>query len=545
VYSTVIAGIIVVAVFSLIVPFNMDEFIHYHPLLCHYYPLNALNTFREHCRGYDLNLANTGVVVPLRSYAYSGSFPALYYFPLFVLWRSPLSARFLGLVFIAAQAGILARLFRHKFFFVLLGLLSFFPYVFQHLVDTGPVGFHITSIYLLAWFFERWVSSQRWRYPLLSAIVIFLGIWTKFAYFWLLPGIGILFLLALVQYYEKVRAANAWRLLMLQYVISALLLLGLVTIILLSTTPENPLDRPYLQQLLNSESYSFSEMMRGAWLRSPVLSVLGNPLQATQRVFVVASANYFTLIYSMLLYGSIPLTLLILSLKKSAPPMQIFKPAMLFLSFVLTVITIAHTRDAGAMHHAVLAFPFLVLSAFATIDALRTSTFDHILLRKLGIRAGLLFVVLNAVFFVMFPFQTRGFADDPSKLALHATLNDRALAKNYIYVVTDWGMYYYQGLFGDKNQSVLYFEPLREPFHVAELQALAHKQGRKLLFMYKGQETVSDIGLIRSLVYTEPCYALRPKAQWQAILEPGVESACSQTVKHAVDHQKLLANILW
>ena len=60
--------IVIAVVFSRYVPINMDEFVQYHPLLCHFYPLNTLNIYREPCGLYDLDLLGTGLVLPLRAF---------------------------------------------------------------------------------------------------------------------------------------------------------------------------------------------------------------------------------------------------------------------------------------------------------------------------------------------------------------------------------------------------------------------------------------------------------------------------------------------
>lgn len=145
-------------------PYNMDEFCHYHPIISRHYKYNVLNTFRENCRGYDLSFLNTGLVLPLRAYAYEGSSSSLYYYPLFLIWKDPRSARFLGLLFLLVQSLLLARIFNQRYEYTLLFLLCFFPYFFQHLVDTGPINFTTTSIFLLYWLMIKWLDTFKFKY---------------------------------------------------------------------------------------------------------------------------------------------------------------------------------------------------------------------------------------------------------------------------------------------------------------------------------------------------------------------------------------------
>ena len=123
-------------IFSAHVPFSMDEFIQYHALSCLYYPSNNLNTFRESCSVHSLAVFSD-CYWPLRSFDYVGSLPGLIYFPLFYLWPSLYSARFLGLLFLMLQAFCLNRIFKVHFLVAFIGLLTFMPYAFQHVVDTG------------------------------------------------------------------------------------------------------------------------------------------------------------------------------------------------------------------------------------------------------------------------------------------------------------------------------------------------------------------------------------------------------------------------
>ncbi len=97
-------GALVVMLISQAAPYCMDEFLQYNEIIYGHYPANNLNSFNEAADLYDLNLYNTGLILPLRCYYYMGVLPALYYYPLFLVWQDPLSARFLGIVFIFLQA---------------------------------------------------------------------------------------------------------------------------------------------------------------------------------------------------------------------------------------------------------------------------------------------------------------------------------------------------------------------------------------------------------------------------------------------------------
>ena len=121
--SILLIGIVISVIFSQFVPFHMDEFTHYRQILCFHYKYNSLNTFRGGCYEFDLNFLNTGVFLPLRSTAYMGSLHSILYYPLFLVWKSPISARFLGIVFLLIQALILSKIFNIRIGYIFLGLI--------------------------------------------------------------------------------------------------------------------------------------------------------------------------------------------------------------------------------------------------------------------------------------------------------------------------------------------------------------------------------------------------------------------------------------
>lgn len=495
-----------------IAPYNMDEFCHYHSIISRHYKYNVLNTFRENCRGYDLNFLNTGLSLPLRAYAYEGSFSSLCYYPLFLIWRSPKSARFWGLLFLLVQSLLLGRIFNFKYEYILLFLLAFFPYFFQHLVDTGPIFFTTTSIFLLYWLMKKWLDGLQLKYPLIMALIVFLGIWAKLTYFWLLPGIGILFLISVL---ERKELPEGWKKkIPLQILGSTLLLLVLLSFIFLSTDPQDSSRFPYIEQITSSQSLSLKQLFQLNFIKERgVVKALFNPFEATQRIFVVKKPNLMTKFYSGFIFLFVPACLLLLRIDW----FKRIKSSLFYLAFMVAFVITLLTQRAWAMHHTVLCFPFLILSIFATIDLLRKyhpKKFP-IIVSALFI----IFVILNSYFFITFPKQEIRLHDDWSKMKIHEILQDRQLAKEYFYVVVDWGMYYYQGLYGPDFQSVLYIEPLNNQNQIDALKKLSEKHKRKLLFVYRNDTSSSNLGLIRKSFHLR-AYGETSKNQiWRIMLE--------------------------
>lgn len=94
-------GVLALAVLSpRVLPYNMDEFVHYHALGCATAPLGeGLPSFRDGCGLYDLRLPFTRTWLPLRSYYYIGSLPSAVFAPLWRLLGDPVAARLQGGLF--------------------------------------------------------------------------------------------------------------------------------------------------------------------------------------------------------------------------------------------------------------------------------------------------------------------------------------------------------------------------------------------------------------------------------------------------------------
>ena len=518
-------GAIAVIVFSNFVPYNMDEFSMYHVLSCHYYKYNLLNEVQEGCKYYDLNFLNTGLILPMREYHYMGSFTSIYYYPIFLLWKSPISARFMGIIFLMIQALILSQIFNIGFEYIFLGLAVFFQYFFQHISDTGVVGFQITSVFLIYYLAIKWFENTKIRYPSLIAIVIFLGIWTKLTFFWFLPAIGIIFTMLLFENRRCVFTRKNIKKFLIQLGLLSVLLLALFCLLFLSTAPTN-YNKPYLGQLFSGSGFRpLSKIFSAEISNIEVFRSFVNPMRTTERigyansVDFVGKPDFFTYLFDVFLYLSVPLLWLsAFFLVKSKK--EIWKSLILYLCFIITGFLILMTQSASVMHHAILSFPFLILSILTIINGLKESS-KKITTRRILIGWCLLFIVLNAQFFTSFIKQTVELNKekqlDFSRNHLNKILNDEYLSKNYFYVVVDWGMYYYQALYGKKSQSVLYIPYIDEEQKVERLREMSKEHNRKLLFIYFS--ATNSVDHIKKSFSVQPCNLNEEEAKWKILLE--------------------------
>jgi len=523
-WNVIVLGIFAIAFvvgFSMVVPYNMDEFLFYDAIICHLYPGNNLHGW---CDPFQLNVLNSGIILPLRSFDYVGSFPALYFLPIVLLWSSPLAARLLGMVFLVAGGFIAARIFSFRPRNVVLGLMLIFPYLFQHLVDTGPVGLQIFSVFLLYVLLDRWCAKQQWYIAVIIALLTFVNIWTKPSFFWFGPGLILFLLIHVVRNWVALRAPGRRSRFVLQGIVSLAVLALFMSILLLSTAADDPTVRPFLQQLMLSQSYSLREMVQGDWIGwSPSWYAFLHPLEATQRVYEVMSAPTLSRIFCIIHYLFVPFFLFVLFLKGLSYRVLIL-PAVLYVSFLVTIMMIVRTYESWAMHHAILSYPFLILAALATLRIVLT----HAVSSRFWLRAilfvwGTAFVVVNLFLYALFPTQTYNFHNTPQKHMVQRIINTGSIPDRTMVLTLDWGMYYYSGLFGSPNKSVLFEWGLDDPQRVEYLQNLARENNRKIVLLYAPADTSVNAPLLRWMMQLESCAATPLDADWVMLAEPDDE----------------------
>lgn len=503
---------LVAYVFSKFVPYNMDEFIQYHAIICHHYPGNMLNIFRESCKAYDLDLLGTGFVLPLRVYAYVGSFSALYYYPLFLLWKSPLSARFLGLVFLLIQGHFLGKVFKINTVVVFFGLLAFFPYFFQHIVDQGPIAFQCTSLIIIYYLIHNWLKTLKVKYPLLIGFFVFCGVWHKLTFLWLFPGILLIFLIGFYENKNYLLQKENVQKFLIQFLIGFFTMLALLSFILLSSNPYDPNDK-YLRVITSSQHHNLQGVLDVIARKWGVVACLINPMLTVQRIYFVRDPDLLTYFYDFFIYFSALLIALLFYLFVKGSRGETLRIIFLYFAFPLTLFFIIRTKQAVYMHHAILAFPFLIIATMHAIKLLR----NHF--KVFAAQWFLIFLALNSFFF--FTFTTKNVlhpSDHPSQEVIHKILSSPSLAKKYFYIIVDWGMYYYQGLYGPKWQSVLYLEPFLDHFAVNGVKNHVNVYGRKPLFVYNSIQSVSNIDLIRSEFNVSTCPAVKSDG-WQILID--------------------------
>lgn len=526
----VVVGLCLFAFFAIAerAPVNMDEFSHYHPLICHFFPNNSLNTFREACGYYDLVLPFFSEALPLRSYGYSGVTPSLIYLPLYLLWSSPESLRMLGFVFLLVQAGAVGRIIKQKFVFVAPALALFFPLVYQNMIDTGIVALYGVGILYSILFINKWFEKFRFRYILGLALVLFLSLYTRLSFVFGVPALVLYFLALVIKNFKTVK--HKLKKILPQLAWSGTILMALIGFYFLSTTATDPPYHPLVRQVFRFPGRSLSELVNPqTYLDAELFDRFVNPLEAVSRNYELAEPGVLEIIYSVILFG-VPVTVFLtqfvrgwLAQKKlNWKILQLVnkRSALFFALFLVTAWFLFRSTGATHTHHAVLSYPFLVLAwGFLWPD----------LASKLGRVPRLLVLALLALF-NLFYFATYVnnpvlVHDDASKVTVNKILNNDYLAQNYIYAVADWGLYYYQGLYGDKEQAVIYLEgefEKPETYQALALQALA--TGREHLYLVNKKEPTLAV-LQQKLPELTECSLTKDSPVWGIFLRPDANQA--------------------
>ena len=200
--------------------------------------------------------------------------------------------------------------------------------------------------------------------------------------------------------------------------------------------------------------------------------------------------------------------------------------------FLITFVAIYLTPAARLVHHAVMTISFLLISASYLLSHVQEEKALYPLqfkfYKKIGIVWLVFFVLINLSLFITFTSQSIRPINDPSLKNINRVLSDEQLAKDYFYVAIDWGIYYYQGLYGPKEQSVLYIEPLKTEKQISTLQALADENGRKLLFVMMRDpnfvitlpEESSDRTMVQKKLGLVECKIIDKNSPWTIWLEP-------------------------
>jgi hypothetical protein len=456
--------LVVVALFSpRVLPYNMDEFVHYHALGCATAPLGEdLPSFRDGCGLYDLRLPFTQTWLPLRSYYYIGSVPSAPFYPLWLLLDDPVAARVQGALFFFLSVLLATRLLGVSPLLVLLAGLVFPVFAVTFLSDQGPVGLSIVLLLAVLLAVRRSVvaggswSSVAWAS--LAGLACFLGLWVKLIFVWWLPAVA-LFAVAEARRHRGGISAARRRL-------RFALLAGTVALLVPTLVLLSSLD-------VDGRSYGAS-LSRGGLSAAP--AHLGAGAMRLSRYFTDASLfapRNVTLRPSALdvLPAGLSALLLVGALsRRDAGRREIAGWLLLGLVTFGLASTSAFTRWP---HHFVFPALFAVLAlarAFALMG------------RSARVVATGLVVVVWASLGLRWSSASYPRDSSPGKDQLLSFVREKGLDRETLQVHSSWGTYYVAQLFGDPERMVVFVKGIPDDRgQLREVACLAREHGRPVL----------------------------------------------------------------
>jgi hypothetical protein len=442
-------------------PYNMDEFVHYQPLGCTTAPLSErLGEFRESCHLYDLRLPLTERLLPLRSYLYIGSFPAVVFYPFWKVLQDPVAARVQGVLFLLLAGFLAARYLGVRPRSVALAGLVFPLVPACFLADEGPVGLSILLLLGALLLFRRAVTAVSTRAGVLpaslSGLALFLGLWTKLLFAWWVPAIV---LLGQRELRARGRRPRTFVLPLL-----ALALAALVPSLALLASTDNE-GRPYYASVTRARVSADADATASSGVR--LSRYLWDASRATARTLELPP--FPTDVLPALLAGG----LLVWGLR--ARPVLRPDVSLLLASFAATYALSLPSPFTQWPHHAVLAVVFLAMAVARVLDELPPRAFA-----AAGAAVGVVWLALV----LRLPRATPLLESSFEKDALLRFVRAQGLDRRTLQVHTSWGTYYIAQLFGDPTRAVVYLKALPDDERrLRETRRLADEIGRPLLLV--------------------------------------------------------------
>ncbi|HEV8254738.1 MAG TPA: hypothetical protein VGQ78_08285 [Vicinamibacteria bacterium] len=436
-----------------VIPYNMDEFVHYHALGCAAFPLSrTLNAYREGCGQYALRPPFSSTFLPLRSYLYIGSLPVVPFYPFWAALRDPVAARVQGMVFLAAASVLATRLLGVSLPAVALASAVLPLYPFAFLVDTGPVG--ISVVLLLGCLLAVRASLHSARpaaavsWAALAGFLAFLGLWVKLVFAWWLPAIA-----AFALARGRLRTAP---------ILAAVGTFALPAAWLLCA-----------HTLDGNRYYDMASLGRIS-ADPEAAAVVGSRLGT----FVLHGAAMIptTLAWPFIPLDVAPAVLAAAVIARGLADRATRGETALWSLCALGVFAIALSSGrADAVHHVVYAIVFAVLAMAA---ALARSP------RLWGIAAATVVAVYWCSLAARLPWTRPTPGTSFGKDRLLAFVRESGLDQRTVQLHASWGTYYIAHLFGHHDQVVLFskrFPDSEEMLHA--VRAFATSRGRRLLLV--------------------------------------------------------------
>jgi hypothetical protein len=445
------------------VPANMDEFNQAHALAC-LYPQSHLNTRSAFLEGCDAYLLDFGVFSYFRSYQYVGITSSLLYFPLWSVWRSPLSYYLLGLLFLLAFSLAVVKALGLGWKYALIPL-CYFPIAYSFIHDTGPVRLSLLSFPVIVLLLKRLLDdpavSHKLAYAVACATLMTLCVEDKPFYVYLLPTLALFAGASLAQAKPggELVAEVATRANRLPLLALAVVFLGGVGLLLFAGRTEG---RTYFEYL----STAATELPRARVAKRIVSFTLSFPMFG-HRVFEVdqpvriASAAATAAFAAWIAFAAWR--------DRAVRP----APLVLFaLSYIAGVVVFLVTRTTYHGHH----YVFLHVPALGLLLLVARANASRFALVLGSV------VVFNLGSVALLGATSIEPRSAPERAEIFRYLSRPDVARSNIVNFSSWGGYYQQALYGHDSQVVTWSRDRRRGrAAAAELHRLARQTSRKII----------------------------------------------------------------
>jgi hypothetical protein len=447
-----------------VVPYNMDEFVHYQALGCASAERSReLPPIRDGCGWFDLRLPFTTTPLPLRSYAYIGSLPSLPFYPFWRAIQDPVAARVQGAVFFLLWLWLAARLLRVGGPSIVTASLAFPVFLAAFVVDEGPVGLSalllVSALLLARRSLEAGSRRVEIAWAVLAGLVLFLGLWVKLVFAWWLPAFAAFAFVEVRRRSPSVAEASRRR---RSAILAGSAAVLLPTLVLLASTDRE--GRPYAAASrwsgVSAEPEAVGTVAAGL-ARYVVDASLVVPRNLALPSWPVTDAVPAVLAVALLGFGRWR------GRGRRGEVAGWTALAGLTLGFVASS---GHSRWP---HH--FAFPLLLL-----VFALALS------LEGLPPRGRLAAAAAVALFWgtlaVRLPSATGPVDASPDKDRLLAAVREEGLDRSTLQLHSSWGTYYIAQLFGDPERMVVYARrAVEDPERLRQVADVARGVGRPVL----------------------------------------------------------------
>ena len=447
-----------------VVPYNMDEFVHYHALGCatatH---ARELPSIRDGCGYYDLRLPFTSTPLPLRSYYYIGSLPALPFYPFWRLLDDPVAARLAGAFCFLLCTFLVGRILRVGASSIVTASLVFPVWLVTFLVDEGPVGFSAALLLLALVAARRSLqapsagASAGWAAA--AGLALFLGLWTKLVFAWWLPTVAVFVFLEAHRQGVSVAAAARRR---LPALLAGAAFLAVPTTLLLASVDRD--GRPYAAALRQGRLSAEPEDVEAVAVRLAEYVTDGSLVAPRNLVLPASRLDAWPLLLSAFL--------LVLGWRRAERRREMATWA------ILSVATFGFVASSGYSrwpHH--FAYPLLPL-VLALALALES------LAGRERLAAAALVAVFSASLGTRLPSARTPTESSADKDRLLAFVRDRGLDREMLQIHASWGTYYIAQLFGDPARMVVYARRVvDDPARLRQMGELAREKRRPLLLL--------------------------------------------------------------